>query len=320
MPETPSRFAVTGAAGFLGQALVSHLIALPSTELVVAIDVRARPGLGLPPARVTWVTQDVRQPMSDVFRNAGVQAIAHLAYVVRPSRAHATARAINVGGTESVLAAARACRAGRVVYPSSTTVYGAHADYRRPYVESDPVRPLPGFQYSVDKVEAEILLRRFSDETEVPVAILRCPPVMGESSDNFIVRSLTRRILPVPFGASVEFQFLHISDLVVALVTSLNSDAGGTFNVTPEGTVRWRDMVRSFGNRTIPVPGPLLKAVVGATWAAGLQSESPPSGVDFIRYPWLADGGRFKTATGWRARYDSAQALGSARGAIGVPQ
>lgn len=320
MPEQPTRFAVTGAAGFLGQALVTHLLSLPTTESVVAIDVRARPGLGRPPARVRWVSQDVRQPLSEVFRSSGVQAVAHLAYLLRPTHDRAKARAINVGGTESVLSAARACRATRIVYPSSTTVYGAHADYRRPYRESDPVRPLPGFPYSLDKVDAELLLRRFFEDTQVPVAILRCPPVMGESADNFIVRSLTRRFLPVPFGANVEFQFLHISDLASALVASLTSDACGTFNVTGEGTVPWRDMVRSFGNRTIPVPGPVLKAVVGATWAIRLQSDSPPSGVDFIRFPWLADGARFRAAADWRARYDAAGALAAARGAIGIPQ
>lgn len=314
------RFAVTGAAGFLGQALVRHLASLPSTESVLAIDVRAKPGLARPPASVRWVFHDIRQPMGEIFRSSGVQAIAHLAYVLKPSHDRARSRSINVGGTESVLSAARACHASRVVYPSSTTVYGAHADYRRPYVETDPVRPLPGFQYSVYKAEAELLIRRFAEDTHVPVAILRGPPVMGESADNFIVRSLTRRILPVPLGANVQFQFLHISDLVTALAMSLTTDFEGTFNVTSDGTVRWRDMVRSIGNRTIPVPGALLKGLVGATWALRLQSESPPSGVDFIRYPWLADGTRFQKLTGWRPRYDSAQALTSARPAIGVPQ
>jgi UDP-glucose 4-epimerase len=199
-------------------------------------------------------------------------------------------------------------------------VYGAHAGYERPYREADPVNPVRGFQYSEDKVEAERFLQGYAGRTGARVAILRAPPVMGTSAENFIVRSLTRRLLPSPWGANVEFQFLHIDDLLDALVLTLTTPVGGVYNVSGEGAVRWRDMVRTFGNRVVPVPPPVLKSVVGLTWALRLQSDSPACGVEFIRFPWLADTSKAERELGWRPRYSSEQALLAARPAIGIPQ
>lgn len=320
-----NRIAVTGAAGFLGRALVERLSALPGTELVLGIDVRADPRIGAPPAKMRWATRDVRETLDDLFIEHGIEAVAHLAYVLRPSHDRAGVHAINVGGAANVVRACEAAKVTSIVYPSSTTVYGAHRDFRRPYLETDPTNPVKGFQYSEDKVEAEKLLLGYAERAEgrragARVAVLRSPPVMGPSADNFIVRSLTRRLLPSPSGANVEFQFLHIDDLLDALVLMLTTDVRGVYNIAGMGAVRWRDMVRVFGNRVVPVPARVLKSVVGLTWALRLQSDSPACGVEFIRFPWLADTSKSERELGWRPRYSSEQALLAARPAIGIPQ
>jgi UDP-glucose 4-epimerase len=318
------RIAVTGAAGFLGRALTARLSSAPGVECVLAIDVHPNPAITQPPPNVRWATKDVREPFDGLLRDHAIQAVVHLAYVLRPSHDRRRVRAINVGGTENLLRACRAAGVRAVVYPSSTTVYGAHPSYRRPYLETDPVNPVRGFQYSEDKVLAERLLLRFASEpgssSGTRVGIMRAPPVMGPSAENFIVRSLTRRVLPSPMGANVEFQFLHIDDLLDGLVVMLMTGASGVYNVAGRGTVRWREMVRVFGNTVIPVPGPLLKSVVGLSWMLRLQSESPACGVDFIRYPWLADTAKAERDLGWQPRYTSPEALIAARPATGVPQ
>lgn len=320
MAEAVRRIAVTGAAGFLGRALVDRLSARPEVECVLAIDVRSNPKLGTPPLNVKWAVGDVREPLDDLFKAHGIDAVAHLAYLLRPSHDRARVHAINTGGTENVASACEAAKVRAIVYPSSTTVYGAHASYKRPYLETDPVNPVEGFQYSEDKVEAEKILLGFADRTGARVAILRAPPVMGPSADNFIVRSLTRRLLPSPWGTNVQLQFLHIDDLLHALVLALTTSVRGVYNVSGQGSVRWKDMVRVFGNRVVPVPAPVLKSVVGLTWALRLQSDSPACGVEFIRYQWLADTSKADRELGWRPRYSSEQALLAARPAIGIPQ
>jgi UDP-glucose 4-epimerase len=267
-----------------------------------------------------WAARDVREPLDHLLKENRIGGVVHLAYVLRPSHDHRRVRSINVGGTENLIAACEAAGASVMVYPSSTTVYGAHRDYERPYLETDSPRPVAGFQYSEDKAEAERLLLDFSARRGTRVAVLRAPPVMGQSADNFIVRSLTRRWLPSPSGVDVEFQFLHLDDLLDALVLALRSQSQGIYNISGSGTVRWREMARAFGNHVFPVPGSLLRAATGLSWALRLQSESPACGVDFIRYPWLADCSKITRELGWRPRYSSEQALQAARPAIGIPQ
>jgi UDP-glucose 4-epimerase len=322
--DRPTRIAVTGAAGFLGRGLVAKLCSLSEVEYVLGVDVRPNPAISRPTRKLRWAIQDVREPFDGLLRDHAIEAVAHLAYVLRPSRDRKRASAINVGGTENLLQACRSARVRGVVYPSSTTVYGAHSSYRRPYLETDPVNPVRGFQYSEDKVLAERLLLGFAGESgpgsRTRVAIMRAPPVMGPSAENFIVQSLTRRVLPSPMGANVEFQFLHIDDFLDGMIAMLLSGASGVHNVAGRGTVRWREMVRVFGNTVIPVPGPLLRSVVGLSWALRLQSESPACGVDFIRYSWLADTAKADRDLGWQPRYSSIEALLAARPAVGAPQ
>lgn len=312
--DIPTRIAVTGAAGFLGRHTVEWLAGLPTTERVLALDLQTPAQPDDPSGVVAPVTRDIRQPLDDLLVNNGIQAVFHLAYVVRPVRARAWARAINVGATESLLGAARSAGVSRFVYPSSTTVYGARPGNTRPFTEEDPPNPVPGFQYSEDKVAVEKLLSRWQAETPgATVTVFRGCVVMGPTADNFILRALKMKWLPVPAFSDPEMQFLHVSDLVHAFERALESRTGGTYNVAGDGTVRWRRMVQIFGNHALPVPGPLLERLTGLTWTLRLQSRSPACGVNFVRYPWLASTEKIQTELGWSAKHTSEEALISTR-------
>lgn len=307
----PKRIAVTGAAGFLGAATVRRLAALPGVELVAAIDNQPSVVAGgtMP---VVSVIRDVRDPLDGTFRDYEIGAVVHLAYMLRTSRDRPAAWSVNVGATGSLLEACAAAGVRQVVYLSSTTVYGAHGTFTRPYRETDPANPVKGFQYSEHKAEAEsLLLRHAAGHPETAIAILRGCVVMAPGADNFIARSLGRRTLPVPAGADPEMQFLHMDDCVSAVEAALTRRARGVYNIAGDGTVRWREMVRMTGGRLLPVPVPLLAGVVGLAWRLRLQDQSPACGINFIRHPWLADTEKIKTELGWRPLKSSRDALQS---------
>ncbi len=73
--------AITGAAGYIGQRLLHHLVQEPNIEHIVALDIR-------PPAfehpKITFVRHDVTHPMSELFVQHGVAMAVHLAFVVAP--------------------------------------------------------------------------------------------------------------------------------------------------------------------------------------------------------------------------------------------
>lgn len=305
----PRRIAVTGSAGFLGQAALHRLATLPSTELVAAIDLLPSVNEG-GTQRVVSVIRDVREPLGDVLTGYGIEAVIHLAYMLKTGHSPDTAWPLNVGATESLLKSCAEAGVGQVVYLSSTTTYGAHSGFKRPFDEAAPVNPVKGFRYSEQKVEAEKLLFRFAEENpNCAVSVLRGCVVMAAGADNFIAQALGRRLLPAPVGANPEMQFLHVDDYVSAVEAALARRARGVYNIAGDGAVRWRDVAKASGARLLPVPGPLLTVAVGLAWGLRLQGQSPACGLNFIRHPWLASTDKIKAELGWTPRYSSREAL-----------
>jgi UDP-glucose 4-epimerase len=306
--DVPARIAVTGASGFFGRHLVMHLAGLEQVESILAMDIREP----VPDAaeKVISIQRDVRAPVEQILVEHGIQAVFHLAYLVRPPRDIVEARTINVDATAALLRACTAAGIRRFVYPSSATVYGARAGNAEPFTETDEPKPNRGFHYSIDKVAAEKLIERWAAENPETVAITyRGCPVMGPDTENFILNTLKMRWLPVPAFANPTMQFLHIDDQTAAFAMALTADTGGIYNVAGGGAVEWRKMISMFGNRPVPVPARVLQLMTAATWLLRLQDRSPGNGVNFIRYPWTISTDLVKSKLGWAPQYTSEQAL-----------
>ena len=311
MADLPRRIAITGSAGFLGEAAVDLVTALPSTEVVAAIDLRMTQG---PPGETRpfiSVVRDIREPLDSLFEALEIDCVIHLAFQLRTGRNEAEARSVNVDATGSLLDTCARTGVNQFVYLSSTTVYGAHdgAGYHK---EDETPKPVKGFQYSQHKLKAEQLIQGFShDHPEMAAAILRACVVMAPGADNFIAQSLGMRVLPTPMRANPPMQFLHLDDYSSALSAVIGQRARGVYNIAGRGEVPWRDVAALTGARVIPVPASILKGLVAATWATGLQNASTPAGLELIRHPWLASTAKAEAELGWSPQRTSAEALRS---------
>lgn len=301
------RVAVTGAAGSVGEKLVERLAASDDVDFIAAFDVQP---LHFEHPKVARFQQDIRQPMADILREYRIDSLVHLAFVLRQLRDRDLMRRVNVGGTAQVLRSCQAAGVRRLVYFSSTTVYGPNPGDRLPYTEESPVRPVRGFQYAEDKAATELMIEAFAmDNPETCVTVLRGCVIMGPRSDNFITQAFRKPVLVSIAGANPEMQFMHEADVQEALELCLMERVPGVYNITGQGTVPYSEIARVAGIRAIPVPGPILSCITQASWNLRLQSDATASGLAMARWPWLASNEKLTRETGFRPRYSSREAL-----------
>jgi UDP-glucose 4-epimerase len=313
--------AVTGAGGLLGRALVAAL-ADPDTALgldggalsrLVAVDVLPEEALAARLAAASHpmlepVRRDVRDPdLADAF--AGVDVVVHLAAQMDPIRDVVEMRAINVDGTRNVMAAARAAGVRRVVHLSSVVAYGAHPDNPVPLGEDHPLRGNAGFPYAEHKrdVEAELAAALASPGDGPALTVLRSAGVLGPGVQNFLSRLLELPALPLLSDAPPPLQFVHLDDVVGAVVHALTRPLDGAFNVAPDGWLAFEDVLRFVGRRTVRLDPERARGLLAAAERSGL-GELPPGAVDLFLHPWVLANDRLR-ATGWAPRRTNEEAL-----------
>ena len=317
MASALRRVAVTGASGRCAAGLLDRLERDPSVELILAIDIRPLPRRRGP--KVAFHSRDVADSMGTLLVEHAIDTVVHLAFAMSPGHDRAASRRVNVGGMESVLNAVAESGVGHLVYLSSTTVYGAHADNPPLLTEESPLRPPSGFQYGEDKVTAERMLGEFlSRHAAVTACILRACPVVGPGCAGPMTSALAKPVVVSIRGSDPPMQLLHQDDLADVMALCAQRRVSGVYNVAGEGGVAWGDIVRSSGRRSVALPESILRAATGAAWRLRLQSDSPAAGLDFIKSPWIAGTEKLRRDLGLELRYSSKEAWAACRGGDGL--
>jgi nucleoside-diphosphate-sugar epimerase len=228
-------YAISGGAGFLGLHLARRLLA--DGHQVRTLDVAPLDDPELE-AAVEELQGDVRDRdrVDRLVSDADIVVHAAAALPIQASRD--SIRSVNVTGTEHVLQAARAAGAKRVVFISSTAVYGVPE--KHPIEEDDPLVGVGS--YGESKIDAEALCRVAGVESTIirPKTFIG-PERLGVFEILFDWIREGRRIYILGKGHN-RYQLLAVEDLVDAIVRAADvpEAAGETFNVgsTDFGTVR----------------------------------------------------------------------------------
>jgi nucleoside-diphosphate-sugar epimerase len=200
---------VTGAGGFLGQALVRALSARRAR--VRALVRRPEPALDLP--GVTSVLGDATDPVSLAGAVAGVDVVFHLAGVRRATERDEFFR-INVSATRLALDACldRAPRLHRFVLAGSRA---AAAPSATPIDEAEPLRPAEA--YGESKAEAERVALQYT--ASLPVTVARPPRIMGPGDkENLLFFAIANRGLALRFGDDAPLSWIDVDDCARGLL------------------------------------------------------------------------------------------------------
>jgi UDP-glucose 4-epimerase len=173
-----------------------------------------------------------------VFEGAdGLFHEAAIASVPRSVKNPIATNDVNVGGTLNVLVAARDCGVRKIVYASSSSVYGDTPILpKREDMEPRPLSP-----YAVSKLTGEQYLRVFSELYGIETVSLRYFNVFGPRQDpnseyaavipKFITKILNHQS-PVIYGDGGQTRdFSYVKDVVRANVRAMESNAQGVFNI-----------------------------------------------------------------------------------------
>jgi len=238
----PGRILVTGVAGFIGSTLADRLLA--EGRQVVGVDsfdpfypeAEKRRNLegALRQSAFRLERDDIRDAaaMGRVIAAARPEVIVHLAALagVRPSLERPSEYAdVNVTGTSVVLEAAVRHGGPRVVFASSSSVYGERE--AGPFRESDPVER-PVSPYAATKRAGELVAHTFHHARGLSVTCARIFTAYGpRQRPDLAIRKFAERMRrgePIQIygdGSSVR-DFTFVEDLVDGLVRAVDRDLG----------------------------------------------------------------------------------------------
>ena len=237
------KYLVTGGAGFIGSHIVTELVARGEDVRVLDdFSTGRRENLAHVQGEFELIIGDLRD--LDVVRRAvqGVEVVLHqaaLPSVARSVREPLVTNEANVTGTLNLLVAARDAGVRRVVYASSSAVYGDSPTL--PKIETMPSAPKS--PYAVAKLAGELYAQVFVQLYGLETVSLRYFNVFGPRQDPtsqysavipiFITAMLRGQRPPVEGDGLQSRDFTYVANVVHANLLAATTPAvsGEVFNI-----------------------------------------------------------------------------------------
>jgi nucleoside-diphosphate-sugar epimerase len=266
-----SKILITGATGFVGNALYKNLRLKKYTIHVSVRSNQQKITEGVTSFNVGEICSETN--WKDALK--GVDCIIHCAaraHVMREKKTNILKnyRKINVEGTRSLAKQAVAFGVKRFIFLSSVKVNGEKTRESFRFKHNDLSRPEDA--YAISKWEAEQVLLDESKKSGLEVVIIRAPLVYGYKAKGNLKRliKLVRSGIPLPFSlVSNKRSLIGLDNLINVIIRCIDHPeaAGKTFLVSDSEDLSTPDLLThissamGYSSRLFPVPISLLKFV-----------------------------------------------------------
>ena len=248
---------VTGGAGFIGSHLTEELVRRDYS--VTVIDNLSNGKISnieplLSSNQINFIQESITDlsALNKIFSDADY--VFHLAAlgsvpesVENPERYHD----INVTGVFNVLLAARDNKVKKVVYTSSSAVYGDDPELPK----REDMLPSPISPYAVTKLTGEYYCQAFHKAYGLPTICLRFFNVFGPRQDPNsqyaavipkFIQSIREGNPPIIFGDGEQTRdFTYVSDVVQAMLLVAENDVTGIYNISRGETITINKLANS---------------------------------------------------------------------------
>lgn len=303
--DARSSVLITGCGGYIGSRLAR---ALRERDVAVrGLDRAARGLQPLAPLGVETIVADVSDQATLRAAARGVTVVYHLAGSALGERATLV---------QNSLAAARAVAAvcgpnsgvQALVFASSGALYPSGTQWL-----SEITPPEPAFAYAQAKLAAEQVLLEAHAAAGIPVLIARIAGVYGPHNPALMIEQVRRGRFPLIGGGYGYASYLHIDDLIAALLAlPARGTPGQVYNLADDEPVRIREFYGRLAQLlAAPAPPALApgyaRLLVGAiNSVARLLGRAPPLPADMVEMAAVSHrmaNRRMRTELGIELRY-----------------
>ncbi|MEY4697102.1 MAG: hypothetical protein RIT14_1530 [Pseudomonadota bacterium] len=299
---------ITGAGGFIGSHLVEAALAAGHRVTALlrygsqgSIGNLARIG-AQDPSRLRLVFGDVRDAGQMQALLDGADRLIHAAALIGIPYSYAAPEsyfATNVDGTLTLLQAARRAGLARMVFVSTSEVYGSA---QRPLIAED--HPLAAQSpYAASKIAAEAACTAWANAFGLPVTVIRPFNTFGPGQSlRAVIPTILAQALsggPVQIGSTwPERDFTFVTDTAEALLLAATHPGLGTgpYNLGTGRSVSIGAVIEAAAS----LVGHPLDVVTD-------PARIRPAASEVVRL--TADNARFRAATGWTPRIDLTEGL-----------
>ncbi len=236
------RVAITGGAGFIGSHLADELATSNSVIIIDDLSTGKKENIArlIEKDNVTFTQGSILDLslLQKLFQ--GVDYVFHLAALARVPRSiedPLITNEVNIKGTLSVLLAARDNRVRKVIYASSSSIYGDSPTLP----QREDMSPSPQSPYALTKLAGEYYCNIFCQIYGLSTVYLRYFNVYGSRQDPqsqyatvipaFIGR-ISQNLPPIIFGDGEQSRdFTFIEDVVQASILAAETNAAGAYNI-----------------------------------------------------------------------------------------